>query len=98
MSEVEETIQRLVAKKGVKGVIVVTNEGAIIKSTIEEELSAKYAKLMARLVDTTRDTVHQLDSQNDLAFLRVRTKKHEIMLSPDPNYLLIVVQNPQEHT
>jgi dynein light chain roadblock-type len=33
-------------------------------------------------------------SQDDLVFLRVRTKKHEVMVAPDKEYLLIVVQNP----
>lgn len=32
--------------------------------------------------------------QNDLTFLRVRTKKYEIMIAPDKEYLLIVIQNP----
>lgn len=32
--------------------------------------------------------------QDDLVFLRVRTKKHEVMVAPDKEYLLIVVQNP----
>lgn len=32
--------------------------------------------------------------QNDLTFLRVRSKKHEIMVAPDKDYLLIVIQNP----
>ena len=33
-------------------------------------------------------------AQNDLTFLRVRSKKHEIMVAPDKDYLLIVIQNP----
>ncbi len=32
--------------------------------------------------------------QNDLTFLRVRSNKHEIMVAPDKDYLLIVIQNP----
>ncbi|KAJ1920415.1 hypothetical protein IWQ60_007002 [Tieghemiomyces parasiticus] len=83
MSELDETIQRLVAKKGVKGVIVLAKEGsAVIRSTVDEDLAAKYAKLIGNLVDTARSTVHTLDDQNDLTFLRVRTKKHEVMISP----------------
>ena len=31
---------------------------------------------------------------NDLTFLRVRTKKHEIMVAPEKEFLLVVVQNP----
>ena len=32
--------------------------------------------------------------QNDLTFLRVRTLKHEVMIAPDADYVLIVVQDP----
>jgi len=35
-----------------------------------------------------------LSLQNDLVFLRVRSKKHEIMIAPDREYLLVVIQNP----
>lgn len=29
-----------------------------------------------------------------MTFLRVRSKKHEIMVAPDKDYTLIVIQNP----
>ena len=32
--------------------------------------------------------------QNDLTFLRIRTKKHEIMIAPEKEFTLVVVQNP----
>jgi dynein light chain roadblock-type len=32
-------------------------------------------------------------SQNDLLFLRVRTKKHEVLIAPDREFLLITVQD-----
>jgi dynein light chain roadblock-type len=38
--------------------------------------------------------VRDLDPTNELMFLRIRSKKHEIMVAPDKAYLLIVVQNP----
>ena len=33
-----------------------------------------------------------IDNTNDLTFLRLRTKKHKIMVAPEKDYLLIVVQ------
>jgi hypothetical protein len=39
---------------------------------------------------------HMLAAQNDLTFLRVRSKKHEIMVAPDKDYLLIIIQNPYD--
>jgi hypothetical protein len=32
--------------------------------------------------------------QNDLTFLRIRSKKHEIMVAPDKDFLLVVIQDP----
>jgi hypothetical protein len=32
--------------------------------------------------------------QNDLTFLRVRTLRHEVLIAPDKDYVLIVLQNP----
>ena len=38
----------------------------------------------------------EIDSGNDLTFMRLRTKKHEIMVAPDRDYLLLVVQNTHD--
>lgn len=32
--------------------------------------------------------------QNDLTFLRVRSTRNEVMIAPDKEFMLIVVQNP----
>ena len=38
--------------------------------------------------------IKQLDPDNEVTFLRVRSKKHEILIAPDENYILVVLQNP----
>ena len=38
--------------------------------------------------------IFDLDNTNDLVFLRLRSKKHEILVAPDKDYLLIVIQEP----
>ncbi len=40
--------------------------------------------------------VRSLDDSDELAFLRVRSKKHEIMIAPDKDYILVVIQVPNE--
>ncbi|KAF9160120.1 Dynein light chain roadblock-type 2 [Actinomortierella ambigua] len=95
MSEVEETIRRLTAKKNVQGVVIVNQLGLMIRSTLDAALAKQYASLMSELVRMARDSVVQLDAQNELTFLRIRTKKHEIMICPEREYLMIVVQTPE---
>ena len=93
-SEVEETLKRINSHKGVQGVIIVNSEGIPIRSTLESTTTVQYAALISQLTTKAQSVVRDLEPMNELTFLRIRSKKHEIMVAPDKNYLLIVVQNP----
>jgi dynein light chain roadblock-type len=95
-SEIEETLERIKSHKGVEGVLVVNSEGVPIRPSkgMDDEKTQKYAANISQLAAKARSVVRDLDPQNDLTFLRIRTKNHEIMVAPDKDYLLIVVQNP----
>mmetsp|Transcript_78237 Transcript_78237/g.155071 ORF Transcript_78237/g.155071 Transcript_78237/m.155071 type:complete len:101 (-) Transcript_78237:175-477(-) len=94
MSEVEETINRIKTHKGVSGIVIMNSEGVPIRSTLESNLTLKYSGEISQLAAKARSVVRELDSQNDLTFLRIRSKKDEIMVAPDRGYILIVIQNP----
>nr|XP_043880226.1 dynein light chain roadblock-type 1 [Solea senegalensis] len=96
MAEVEDTLKRIQSQKGVQGIIVVNSEGIPIKSTLDNSTTVQYAGLIHQLVTKARSTVRDLDPQNDLTFLRIRSKKNEIMIAPDKDYFLIVIQNPSD--
>lgn len=96
MTEVEETIKRVQSHKGVLGIIVVNAEGIPIRTTLDNSTTVQYAGLIHQLTMKARSTVRDIDPQNDLSFLRIRSRKHEIMIAPDKEYLLIVIQNPSE--
>ncbi|XP_022913766.1 dynein light chain roadblock-type 2 [Onthophagus taurus] len=95
-NEVEETMKRIQSHKGVIGTVVVNSEGIPIKSTLDNTMTVQYAGLLSSLVDKARSVVRDLDAANDLTFLRIRSKKHEIMVAPDKEFILIVIQNPSE--
>ncbi|CDQ71992.1 unnamed protein product [Oncorhynchus mykiss] len=95
-AEVEETLKRIQGQKGVQGIIIVNAEGIPIKTTLDNSSTVQYAGLIHQLVMKARTTVRDIDPQNDLTFLRVRSKKNEIMIAPDKDYFLIVIQNPSD--
>ncbi len=70
--------------------------GIPIRTTLDNAATVQYAALITQLAAKARSCVRDLDPQNDLTFLRIRTRKHEIMVAPDKDYILIVVQNPAE--
>eukprot|EP01029_Cantina_marsupialis_P030111 TRINITY_DN7983_c0_g1_i1.p1 TRINITY_DN7983_c0_g1~~TRINITY_DN7983_c0_g1_i1.p1 ORF type:complete len:101 (-),score=18.28 TRINITY_DN7983_c0_g1_i1:340-642(-) len=93
-SEVEETLKRISSHRGVEGIVIINSEGVPIKSTLSEELTTQYAGLISQLSLKARSCIRTLDPTNDLTFLRMRSKKHEIMVAPDKDFILIVIQNP----
>ncbi|KAF6284288.1 dynein light chain roadblock-type 1 [Rhinolophus ferrumequinum] len=70
--------------------------GIPIRSTMDNPTTTQYAGLMHNFILKARSTVREIDPQNDLTFLRIRSKKNEIMVAPDKDYFLIVIQNPTE--
>ncbi|XP_077503278.1 dynein light chain roadblock-type 2-like [Amblyomma americanum] len=93
-SEVEEIFKKLKDQEGVVGVVVTTAEGAPIRTSFDHTTTLQYSSLVTRLCEQARSTLRDLEPGNDLTFLRMRTKKHEVMIAPDKNYCLVVVQNP----
>ncbi|KAG9395895.1 Dynein light chain-related [Carpediemonas membranifera] len=94
MAEVEECIKRISSHKGVQGIVIVNNEGIPIRSTLDNKEGNKYAGLISHLATKARSIITELDPTNELKFFRIRSNKHEIMVSPDKDYLLIVIQDP----
>jgi len=68
--------------------------GAIIQSNLNEEQSINHAALLSKLSLKASNLVQTLDVNDELTFLRIRSRKKEIMISPDKDYLLVVIQDP----
>merc|ERR1712110_247204 len=94
--ELEETLKRLQNHKGVNGVIVINGEGAVVKTSMDNTATARITSTIGGLITQARSVVRDLDPANDLAFLRLRSDKNEILVAPDNDYLLVVIQNPPE--
>jgi len=60
------------------------------------KFASQYYAIIAPLVNQSRSVVRELEPQNDLQFLRIRTKTEEILIAPDKDFTLIVAQSPGE--
>ena len=56
--------------------------GIPIRTTLDNSTTVQYAGLLRHLAMMARSTVRDIDPQNDLTFLRIRSKKHEILVAP----------------
>ncbi|KAF8907736.1 hypothetical protein CPB85DRAFT_1223157 [Mucidula mucida] len=68
------------------GVSIIRSSGVIF----DGDAGRKYAAVIARIVDSVRDGMEE----DEVKFMRIRTRRHEIMISPDDKYLLAVLHDP----
>merc|ERR1719217_599810 len=97
-SEVEECLFNVqTCNKGVQLIIIVNNNGVPIRwvpaNTPYEDV-VHHASLITELAHLSARSVNDLDPMNDWTFLRVRSEKHEIMVCPEKDFMMIVLQDP----
>jgi len=94
-NEVDDMIKRIQASKGVQGLIIVDSDGIPIRSSMDNETTLHYAALISQLTVHAKRLVHELDPNQELEQLRLRSLKHEIIVAPESKYIMIVVQVPE---
>ncbi|NWR62098.1 DLRB2 protein, partial [Bucorvus abyssinicus] len=92
-AEVEETLKRIQAHKGVIATLVTNPEGLPIRTTLDNSTTLQYADHIHQLTMQARSIVRAIDPQNNLFSLRIRTKKHEIMVVPGNISIKITVES-----
>lgn len=96
--DIEELVKRVTAHPGVRGFLILNHEGIAIRHSFtraSHDLTVQYAALFQSLTIKAKEVVTEMDnSNNELQMLRLRSKKHEIIIAPDSKYLLIVIQKP----
>ncbi|CAK0757456.1 hypothetical protein CVIRNUC_002541 [Coccomyxa viridis] len=80
---IHNALQRLLKRKGY---VIMDKAGVPIQTSFE-------VGLVPPLVYLADDMVRDVDPQDELQFLRVRSAKQELMVSAHPEYTLLVVQS-----
>ncbi|KAK7469057.1 hypothetical protein VKT23_003550 [Stygiomarasmius scandens] len=101
--ELEQTLSLLSSHRSVMGYMLLSrgHPVSIIRHSgvvFDGEQGKKYAAVIARIVESVQTGLEEIHgSENDgddVRFLRIRTKRHELMISPDGRYLLAVLHDP----
>lgn len=74
--------------------IICDVEGVPIRSNLSADDEMKFSALVSQIAMKANSVVRGLDEWDELTFLRIRSKNHEIMVAPDKDFILIVIQNP----
>lgn len=94
MREVQDTISRISQNKGVLGVMILNVHGDVLQSTWNPEDQLKHAKIMCNIVKQARMMVNEDDP---LSVITIRSLQREVLVAPDGDYLLVVLQDPHQN-
>lgn len=90
--QVDEVFRSLRGHSRVLGVIATTADGALIKSTLEDDkLTDNYAQLAAGLCERARSAMSDGSPADEPTFFKMKTRRHEIVISPSKKYTLMVL-------
>ncbi|XP_028408970.1 dynein light chain roadblock-type 2-like [Dendronephthya gigantea] len=92
------TLERLENDPTVIGVMVVGNDGYPIRSSLDSATTINYLENFGSLIELARYTVKNMDPSDELNFLRMRTKDYEVMIAPEKEYSLLVLQKENAAT
>ena len=111
-AEVQETVSRLAAHKGVTAVLILNQNGDILTQTGQGMVGNP--KLLKQTLDVAAAYVRSIPNDDDdeeedaaegsatngkdllekLSFVRIRSKREEILVAPKSHYVLVVLQDP----
>lgn len=101
--ELEQTLGPLTSHRSVLGYLLLSRGQpvSIIRHSgvvFEGEHGRKYATAIGKMIDGVQSALEEVSGEanegDEIRFMRIRTKRHEIMISPDKRYLLAVLHDP----
>lgn len=92
--ETNEAFERVKkASKNVVDLVVINKDNLIIRSSSEDV--AKQMTNMIQVIDNCRAAFKEND---ELTFLKIKTKKCEYLVVPDKEYMLVALLNPADES
>jgi dynein light chain roadblock-type len=105
MSEIEGTISRINSYDGVERILIIkssdqddSSNASFVRSMSKGDANDQGDKAqqfrvrIPQIGKEARSMIRQLDPKNDLTFLRIRSTNKEILIAPDKDFFLCVLQ------
>ncbi|KAH8298107.1 hypothetical protein KR018_006907, partial [Drosophila ironensis] len=92
---VQETFDRLVQLPAVTGAILVDGNGVPVRTNLNPADSQMYANRMGQLVATANSMVRDMEPSDNLSYVRLRTRRQELMVATENQHTIIVIQDAQ---
>jgi len=97
----DSSLESMTSHRSVLGYILLSRSSpaTIIRHSgviFEGEHGRKYASVIKRMADAVQSGLDDISgpANDELKFMRIRTKRHEILMTPSERYLLAILHDP----
>ncbi|XP_017000059.2 dynein light chain roadblock-type 2 [Drosophila takahashii] len=92
-SNVQATFERLLLLPGVIGAVLVDGDGVPVRTNLPENAAQMYANRMRPLVTLARSMVNDMETGDQLSYVRLRTRRQEVMVATENEHTIILIQD-----
>lgn len=92
--EIDERLKKFLSYPGVIGHLIINHEGIPVKTSLTDSVAIQYAALVTRFASIVRKSVRQMDNSNQLVSVRLRSKSEELIIIPEREFTVVLVQKP----
>ena len=92
-AEIESILKGLQGQPGVLGTIVLKTNGLPYKTSFKEAETIHYAGLVTEFTKKAKASLEGVLSNDPISSIRIRSHKNEIIIVPDNDLILVVVQD-----
>lgn len=96
-SYVDMVYKLVLDKPGVEEVLIMNRSGVPVKTSMGPQEALQHACLYDNLREKCQAFFSKMEPKQELIMLRVRTKYHEVLISPDGKITVLVVQNAKDN-
>ncbi|KAH8384897.1 hypothetical protein KR093_011818, partial [Drosophila rubida] len=93
---IDEAFRLVAEKPGVEEVLIINRSGVPVKTTMGKQEALQHACLYDNLREKCQAFLFKMEPPQPLIMLRVRTKNHEVIITPDGKITILVVQNARD--
>nr|CUU98736.1 hypothetical transcript [Hymenolepis microstoma] len=91
-SDIIQRFERIRNHKNIQGIILINEEGNPIRSSLDTSTSLHYSRHANELKLISQDIVRDLNPDDELTVLRLRTEHNEIMMLPNKEQMVVCIQ------
>lgn len=91
LTDIDEIFNRISCHNGVVGAMILTSDGIVIKSNLDEMQATLWSTMVIDVMSKARIVVKSIEEGNNLTMLRIRSTEYEVMIATEKDHVFVAI-------